>query len=98
MTVLACEQLLTNRTNDVAGYAASILRTFTSDSLRAMRAKEKGRKIMRNSYEMPEALELGSAEKEILGSKPMVMNDFDATWGWHRRTEPLPDDFDESDD
>ncbi len=53
---------------------------------------------MRNSYEMPEAFELGMARKEILGSKPMVMNDFDGIWGWHRRAEPLPDDIDESDD
>ena len=53
---------------------------------------------MRNSYEMPEVFELGRTKQEILGSKPIVMDQLDATWGMHRRTEPLPDDIDESDD
>lgn len=52
---------------------------------------------MRNSYTMPEVFELGRTNEEVLGSKPM-MNEVDAVLGWGYRTEPLPDDIDESDD
>lgn len=53
---------------------------------------------MSNSYEMPEVLELGRTNEEILGSKPMVTNQIDAIWGMGFRTQPLPDDIDESDE
>jgi hypothetical protein len=53
---------------------------------------------MRNSYEMPAVFELGRTKEQILGSKPIVVDEFDGSWGMHRRTEPLPDDIDESDD
>ena len=53
---------------------------------------------MRNSYEKPEVFELGRTKEEILGSKPMVMDQVDSVLGMYYRTEPLPDDIDESDD
>lgn len=52
---------------------------------------------MRNSYEMPEVFDLGRAIEEILGSKPIVP-EIEAVLGFGRRTEPLPDDIDESND
>lgn len=53
---------------------------------------------MKNNYQMADVLELGSSEQRILGSKPMVMFQVDATLGMHWRSEPLPDDIDESDE
>lgn len=50
---------------------------------------------MKNSYEMAEGLELGSAELNILGSKPVVMDEFDAIWGVDRMAIALPNDIDE---
>ena len=53
---------------------------------------------MRNNYELADVLELGSSEQHILGSKPMVILQVDSTLGMHWRSEPLPDDIDESDE
>ena len=52
---------------------------------------------MSNSYEMPEVLELGRTNEEILGSKPWN-GQMDAILGMGFRTQPLPDDIDESDE
>ena len=51
---------------------------------------------MRNSYEMPEVLELGRTNEEILGSKPP--EDIDTILGVGFRRQPLPDDIDESEE
>ena len=53
---------------------------------------------MTNIYERAELLPVGSATKNILGSKPIVMNEFDGIWGMNYRAEPFPDDIDEVDE
>jgi hypothetical protein len=54
------------------------------------------RTIMRNNYEMPEALELGEAKTLILGMKVFEPEAFDDIQGLNWKE--LPGDIDESDE
>lgn len=52
---------------------------------------------MNNNYEASEVFEFGKANEVVLGSKPQIQQ-VDTFLGVGYRTQPLPDDIDESDE
>jgi len=62
-----------------------------------VRVFHKGKSITKHNYEPANVIDLGSAEKIVLGSKPWN-GEIDALLGPFYSIEPLPSDIDESDD